>query len=139
MDWETLYCPHRHCRDYGTPLAQGYVVKNGPSHGQPRAWCTACAGRVVLRYGTAYDGLDADPALLETAVRALAEGHARRATARIVHVDKDPVCAWRHRVACHGRTVMLYVWHDRPVSACPRDEWWRCGPTKEAPLPGAKS
>ena len=28
MDWETLYCPHRHCRGYGKPFAQGHVVKN---------------------------------------------------------------------------------------------------------------
>src|SRR6266702_1383639 len=41
MDWETLYCPHRHCRGYGKPFSQGYLVKNGTSRGQPRAWCTA--------------------------------------------------------------------------------------------------
>jgi len=93
---------------------------------------------VVLSYGTAYDGLDADPAICETAVRALAEGNALRATARSVHVDKDTVCAWRHRVACHCRTVMLYFWHDLHVSACQRDALWRVVPTKEAHLPGAK-
>jgi hypothetical protein len=84
IDWETLYGPHRHCRGYGKPCAQGYVVKNGTSRGQPRAWCKACEARVVLRYGTAYDGLEADPAIFETAVHALAEGHVLRATARIV-------------------------------------------------------
>jgi hypothetical protein len=93
---------------------------------------------VVLSYGTAYDGLDADPAIFETAVRALAEGHALRATARIVQVDKDTVCAWRHRVACHCRTVMLSFWHDLHVSACQLDELWSFVPTKEAHLPGAK-
>jgi hypothetical protein len=36
MEWETLYCPHRHCCGYGKPLAQGYVVKTGTSRGQPR-------------------------------------------------------------------------------------------------------
>jgi hypothetical protein len=54
MDWETLYCPHRHCRGYGNPFSQGYLVKNGTSHGQPRAWCTACEASVVSSYGTAY-------------------------------------------------------------------------------------
>src|SRR2546428_12938987 len=104
MIWKPLYCPPRHCRDYGKPLAQGYLVKNGTSRGQPRAWCKACEASVVLSYGTAYDGLDADPAIFETAVRALAEGNALRATARIVHVDKDTVWAWLHRVVCHCRT-----------------------------------
>ena len=71
MNWETLYCPHHDCRSYGKPFAQGYLVKNGTSRGQPRAWCKACEASVVLSYGTAYYGLAADPAIFETAVRAL--------------------------------------------------------------------
>ena len=138
MDWETLYCPHRHCRGYGKPFSQGYLVKNGTSRGQPRAWCTACEASVVLSYGTAYYGLEADPVVFETAVRALAEGNALRATARIVQVDKDTVCTWLHRVACHCRTVMLYFWHDLHVSECQLDELWSFVHTKEAHLPGAK-
>jgi hypothetical protein len=67
MDWETLYCPHRHCRGYGKPFSQGYLVKNGTSRGQPRAQCTACEASVVLSYGTAYYGLEADPVVFETA------------------------------------------------------------------------
>jgi len=34
MDWESLYCPNRHCRCYGMPFSQGVMVKNGSSHGQ---------------------------------------------------------------------------------------------------------
>ena len=124
MDWKTLYCPHRHCRGYGKPFSQGYLVKNGTSRGQPRAWCTACEASVVLSYGTAYYGLEADPVVFETAVRALAEGNALRATARIVQVDKDTVCTWLHRVACHCRTLMLYFWRDLHVSECQLDELW---------------
>src|SRR5262252_10393846 len=70
------------------------------------------------------DGLEADPTMFETAVRALAEGNALRATARIVQVDKDTVCTWLYRVACHCRTIMLYFWHDLHVSACQLDELW---------------
>ena len=55
-----MYCPNRHCRGDGKPFAQGYLVKNGTSRGQPRAWGKACEARVVLRYGTAYYGLEAD-------------------------------------------------------------------------------
>jgi hypothetical protein len=71
-------------------------------------------------------------------VRALAEGNALRATARIVQVDKDTVCTWLHRVACHCRTIMLYFWHDLHVSECQLDELWSFVHTKEAHLPGAK-
>src|SRR2546421_9751792 len=108
MDWETLYCPKRHCHGYGKPFSQGYLLKNGTSRGQPRAWCKACEASVVLSDGTASDGLEADPAVVETAVRALAAGHAIRATARIVQVDQDTVWAWLHRVACHCCTGLLY-------------------------------
>ena len=48
--------------------------------------------------------------------------------------DKDTVCAWPHRVACHCRTVMLYFWHDLHVSECQLDELWSFVHTKEAHL-----
>ena len=137
MEWDTLYGPHRHCRGYGKPCARGSLVQNGSSRGQPRAWCHACDARVVVRDGPAYDGLEAEPVTCATAVRALAEGHARRATARIVPVDTETVCPWRPRVACHGRPVMRYGWHDRPGRACPREAWWRVVPPQAARLPGA--
>jgi hypothetical protein len=92
IDWETLYGPHRHFRGYGKPCAQGYVVKNGTSRGQPRVWCKACEARVVLRYGTAYDGLEADPAIFETAVRAGGMPCAARDCA-----DRDAVHRQRRR------------------------------------------
>ena len=74
----------------------------------------------------------------QTAVRALAAGNALRATARSVHMDKETVCAWLHRVADHCRTRMLYFWRDLHVSACQLDALWSAVPTKEAHLPGAK-
>jgi hypothetical protein len=63
-----------------------------------------------------------DRALFEMAVRALAEGNALRATARIVQVEKATVCAWLDRVARHCRTVMLSLWHNVHVQECPLDE-----------------
>jgi hypothetical protein len=74
-------------------LTAGLLVKNGRSRGEPPAHCNACGGRVPLSSGPAYDGLETDRALCEMAVRVLAEGHALRATARIVQGDKDTVGA----------------------------------------------
>jgi len=42
-----------------------------------------------LSYGTAYDGLDADRAIFESAVRTLEKGNALRATARSMEVDAE--------------------------------------------------
>jgi transposase-like protein/IS1 family transposase len=138
MDWESLYCPKRHCRYYGIPFSQGLLVKNGADHGHPQALCKACGGSVSLRYGTAYLGLDAEPAIFETAVRALAEGNSLRATARIVQIDKDTACDWLDRAGQHCRLVMLYLWRNLHVTECQLDELWSFIHTKEDNLPFAK-
>lgn len=138
MDWESLYCPDRFCRFYGKPFYQGFLVKNGTSHGQPQALCKACGSSVSLRYGTAYFGLEADPVIFETAVRALAEGNSLRATARIVQIDKDTACDWLNRVGQHCRLVMLYLWRNLHVTECQLDELWSFVHTKEQNLPFAK-
>ena len=121
----------------GSPVRKGMWSQTVPAGGPPRAWGQACEARVGVSDGTAYAGLEADPAIFETAVRALAEGKALRAPARSVHVDTDTVGAWRPRVAGHGRTVMRSVGHDLPVSACQRDEGGSFGPTKAGQRPGA--
>ena len=138
MDWESLYCPNRHCRYYGIPFSQGRWLKNGTSHGQPQALCKSCGRSVSLRYGTAYLTLDADPAIFETAVRALAEGNSLRATARIVQIDKDTACDWLNRAGQHGRLVMLYLWRKLHVTESQLDELWSFIHTKEQNLPFAK-
>ena len=138
MDWESLYCPNQRCRYYGQPIGQGHMVRNGSSHGQPQALCQACGTYVSLKCGTAYLGLHADQAIFETAVRALAEGNALRATARIMQVDKDTICAWLDRAAPHCRRVLRYLWRDLQVRECQLDELWSFVHTKEDHLPLAK-
>src|SRR5688500_18146931 len=97
MHWEPLYCPNRCCRLYGDSLPQSRLVKIGFSHGQPQALCRACGQSVTVRYGTAYWDLNAEPAIFEMAIRALAEGNSLRSTARIVQIDKDTACDWLDR------------------------------------------
>jgi IS1 family transposase/transposase-like protein len=139
MDWETLYCPNPFCRYYGRPFRQGLLVKNGATRGQKQALCRACGRSVALNYGTAYFELDADPAIFETAIRALAEGNSLRATGRIVQIDKDTACAWLHRAAVQCRLLMLYLWRNLPVTECQLDELWSFVHTKEQHLEAAKS
>ncbi len=138
MDWNTLYCPNPACRYYGRPWAQAQLVKNGTGHGYPQALCRACSSSVNLRYGTAYADLHADPTLFDTAVRALAEGCSLRSTARVVEIDKDTACAWLDRAAYQARLVMLYLWHQLPITECQLDELWSFVHTKEAHLEQAK-
>ena len=138
MNWETLYCPNRRCRYYGIPFYEGQMVKNGSSYGQKQGLCKACGSSVSLRYGTAYYDLEADPAIFEMAVRALAEGNSLRATARIVQIDKDTACDWLNRAAQHCRVVMLYLWRNLHVTECQLDELWSFVHTKEHNLLVAK-
>jgi transposase-like protein len=106
MDWETLYCPNRSCRYYGVFFHEGGLVKNGSRHGQKQALGRACGTSVTVRYGTAYGDLNAEPAIFETAIRALAEGNSLRRPARIVPIDQDTACDWLNRAAPHCRLVM---------------------------------
>ena len=92
-----------------------------PEHGR----CGACGRTISVTYGTAYFQLDADPAVFELAVRALAEGNSLRSTGRIVQVDKDTACAWLDRAARHCRLVMRSLWRQVPVAECQLDELWR--------------
>lgn len=138
MDWESLYCPNRCCRYYGIPFRHGLLVKNGASHGQPQALCRACGTSVSVRYGTAYCELDAEPVIFETAVRALAEGNALRAAARIVQIDKDTAGDWLRRAGQQCRLVMLYLWRKLHVTECQLDELWSFVHTKEDHLAWAK-
>jgi IS1 family transposase len=114
------------------------MVKNGTSYGQPQALCQACGSSVTLSYGTAYYGLEAEPAIFETAVRALAEGNSIRATGRIVQVDKDTACDWLDRAARQCRLVVLYLWYHLHLTECQLDELWSFVHTKEAHVPYAK-
>lgn len=138
MEWGSLYCPNRQCRYYGIPFAQGRLVRNGTSKGHKQTLGQACGSSVALRYGTAYFGLEAEPMVFETAVRALAEGNSLRATARIVQIDKDTAGDWLNRAAQHCRQVMLYLWRNLPVSECQLDELWSFVHTKEQNLMAAK-
>ena len=138
MDWNTLYCPNKCCRNYGIPFQPGRMVKNGSSYGQPQALCKGCGRSVALSYATAYYGLESEPAIFETAVRALAEGNSMRATARILQIDKDTVCDWLNRAALHCRLLALYFWNQLHVTECQLDELWSFVHTKEAHLPCAK-
>ena len=72
----------------GSPGKQGVMVQHGSSPDEPQPHGTGWGCREALSYGTAYDGLDADRAIFESAVRTLAEGNTLRATARSVQVDE---------------------------------------------------
>ncbi len=93
---------------------------------------------MALSYATAYYGLESDPALFETAVRALAEGNAIRATGRIVQIDKNTVCdrlnapLW---IAVPSRCTFGVTCMLRNVSWT---NWGGFVHTKEAHLPCAK-
>ena len=114
------------------------LVKNGTSYGQPQLLCRSCGRGVLLRYGTAYFGLESDPAIFEMLTRALAEGSSLHSAARIVGVDPGTSHEWLDRAAHHCRKVMMYFWRDLPVSECQLDELWSFVHTKQGHLEAAK-
>jgi IS1 family transposase/transposase-like protein len=139
MNWEILYCPNPVCPFYGVRFRESRLVKNGTTRSQLQALCRACRSSVALTYGTPYFDLEHDPALFELAIRALAEGHSIRVTARIIQVDTDTVCTWLDRAAHHCRLVMLSLWQQLPVRECQLDERWSFVHTKDEHLTWAKT
>jgi transposase-like protein len=107
MNWETLDGPNPLGPFDGVRFRESRVVKNGTTRGQRQALCRACRSSVALTYGTPSCDVEHDPALFELAIRALAEGHSIRATARIIQVDQETVWTWLDRPAHHGRLVRL--------------------------------
>ena len=93
---------------------------------------------MALSYATAYSGVESDPALFETAVRALAEGNAIRATGRLVPIDQNTGGDWLNRAAWHCRSVAWYFWGPLHGTECQLDALWGFVHTQEAPLPCAK-
>ena len=67
LHWETLYCPNRHGQGDGQPHKTGRVVQHSSSHSALQAQGNRCGWREALRNGTAYDGLEADRTIVESA------------------------------------------------------------------------
>ncbi len=58
------------------------------------------------------------------AVTSLAEGLSIRATARLMAVDKDTVCAWLPRLGAHCQQLMSYFFRNLHLNECQLDELW---------------
>lgn len=139
MNWDDLYCANRDCFCYGVPsYYHENMVKNGSSRGQKQGLCKNCGKNVSLRYATAYQDLESDPAIFEIAVRASAEGNSMHATARILNIGEETVRAWLDRVASHCRLVTLELWNNLRITECQLDELRSFVHTKEGHLNKAK-
>jgi hypothetical protein len=76
-----------------------------------------------LTYGTPDFDVEHDPALFELAIRALAEGHSIRATARSIQVDKDDVLGSIVLLSIVGSSCVLCGSSSPSESA----SWTNCG------------
>jgi transposase-like protein len=105
MDGDPCSCPTPVCPFDGGRCGERRLVKKGTTRGRRQAWGRACGRSSAWTSGTPSVAGEQEPALCELALRALAEGHASRATARILQVDQEAVGPWRDRAAPQGRLV----------------------------------
>jgi len=134
MDGATLSCPHRPWRGDGKPCSQGSWVQNGPSRGQPRAWCQRAKRGWSCVTTTAYDGLEAEPMVVETAGRARAEGKARRASSQWTRRPSVLAASGGVPLAHRHAGLLARAACERLPTRCVGS----CVPTKAAPRPGAQ-
>jgi IS1 family transposase len=100
----------------------------------PRLLCTMGQGTFAVRQGTASCGIRVEAPHSTIAMRARAEGKARRGTGRIVDVDKATVCDWGDRAGRPCRAVTTYLFDTLHITECQVDELWSFVRKKEASL-----
>jgi hypothetical protein len=125
MECTTCDGPHPQCSPYSRYGFGSPLVRRGVERGMPRLWCPLWKRPVSARHGTASCGVHAEEPPDPIALRALAEGHARRGTGRIVDVDQETVCDGRDRAGRHGRAVTTSRCDNWPSTECQGDAWWR--------------
>ncbi len=131
---DTCYCRNLHCPCYGLTGAQARLTFRDRHKGAPRFRCVQCGTLVSARIGTAYAGLRTDERTYRNAVTSLAEGLSIRATARLMAMDKDTVCAWLPRLGAPCQQLMSYFFRNLHLSECQLDERWTFIYKKEAQL-----
>jgi len=134
MDTSTCYCRNWFCPAYGRSGPQAQLRPRGRHNHAPRFECGVCGQLVFARTGTAYSGIRTDETRYCMGAKLLAEGLAIRATARIIEVDKDTVCAWLPRLGRHCARVIAYHFRNLHLTECQLDELWTFVYKKEAHL-----
>lgn len=124
MNLETCHCRNRRCRFYGRINQDSVLRTYGSRRGEQRFVCEACGHVVEARAGTAYAEIRTDLEIYNLGAKLLAEGTSIRATARILNVDKDTVCAWVSRLGQHCANVATYHFRNLHIPECQLDELW---------------
>ena len=125
MNLETCYCRNQRCKFLGKINQESVLRPYGSRRGEERFVCGACSCVVEAREGTAYASIRTDLETYELGTKMLAEGMSMapqratfRATARILHVDKDTVCDWVSRLGQHCADVARYYFRNLHLTEC---------------------
>src|SRR6266496_2408239 len=134
MDLRTCHCRNKRCAGCGQMGVEATVRHWGSDCREPRLRCERCGWMYEARDATAYVGIRTDLRIYELGAKLLAEGMSIRATARVLGVDKDTVCAWLCQLGEHCTRVAAYHFRQLHLTECQLDELWTFVHKKEARL-----
>ena len=134
MECTPGYGPHPPCSPDSRSGFGEHLGRRGVARGLPRLLYTMGQRTFSARQGPAYFGVHAEEPHDTIALRALAAGHARRGTGRLVGVDQATVWDWRDRAGRPWRAVTTSRFDHWPIPACPVDAWWSFVRQQDAPL-----
>jgi len=125
-DYDQALCPNPDCKDFGQ-RHQGNIAhrgKYGKDKDRDLLYCRTCGSRFAANHGSALFGLHLPADLVGQIIHHAAEGMGVRATARVLHLDKDTVNRVILRVGEHCTDVLANLLVSLQLTEVQLDELW---------------
>ena len=125
-DIENAFCPNKDCKDYGL-LNRGNVAfrgKYGKDKRRNLLYCRTCGKRFAPTRSTAFFGLHLSDEKIAQIIHHAAEGVGVRATARLLHINKDTVNRVILRAGEHCEIVLSNLLRSLKLKEAQLDELW---------------
>jgi transposase-like protein len=121
------FCPNEQCKCYGL-RGQGNLIKAGTytAKGAKKQMlkCKICQTRFSETHNTIFFGIHYSDEKIYNILLCVSEGNGVRATARILHLNKDRVNAVILKAGKYADTVMSNLLKNLHLNECQMDELW---------------
>jgi transposase-like protein len=125
LDLSSFSCPNPPCKDFNVTGLNNIGTRGtyGPEK-RPMLYCRTCGKRFAATFGTAVYGSHLDPRVIYDIIHHAAEGVGVRATARLLHMDKDTVNDVILRVGHHCAISLDKLLQSLRLNEVQLDELW---------------
>lgn len=141
LDTSFHFCPNEKCPNHGQVGPDNQIIGAGSygKHPTQLLKCKICGKTFSERRGTPLFNLKSDEEIFYRTIGCLVEGNSIRATARIMGLDKDTVCAWLEKASQHVEAVSRYLMVNLHFEEVQLDEFWSFVKKKKRSVPPLRS